>query len=160
VQRQIAALDPDLPVDDILTMQQILGKATASQSFSATLLLAFAILSLLLAAIGLYGVLSYLVSQRVTEIGIRIALGAQRAEVLRVVLFDGLTPVLFGLLIGLAGGATAARFIKTILYGTSPLDPIVFATMVGTLLLTAIVACALPALRASRIEPMQALRID
>ena len=160
VQRQVAALDPGLPVDDILTMQQILGKATASQSFSATLLLAFAILSLLLAAIGLYGVLSYLVSQRVTEIGIRIALGAQRAEVLRLVLLDGLSPVLLGLLIGLAGGATAARFIKTILYGTSPLDPIVFATMVGTLLLTAIVACALPALRASRIEPMQALRID
>jgi predicted permease len=160
VQRQVAALDPGLPVYDILTMQQILGKSTASQSFSATLLLAFAILSLLLAAIGLYGVLSYLVSQRVTEIGIRIALGAQRAEVLRLVLFDGLTPVLFGLLIGLAGGATAARFIKTILYGTSPFDPIVFATMVGTLLLTATVACVLPALRASRIEPMQALRID
>ena len=160
VQRQVSALDPGLPVYDILTMQQILGKATASQSFSATLLLAFAILSLLLAAIGLYGVLSYLVSQRITEIGIRIALGAQRAEVLRLVLLDGLTPVLFGLLIGLAGGATAARFIKTILYGTSPLDPIVFATMVGTLLLTAIVACALPAFRASRIEPMQALRID
>ena len=160
VQRQVAALDPGLPVDDILTMQQIVGKATASQSFSATLLLAFAILSLLLAAIGLYGVLSYLVSQRVTEIGIRVALGAQRAQVLRLVLFDGLSPVLLGLLIGLAGGATAARFIKAILYGTSPLDPIVFATMVGTLLLTAIVACALPALRASRIEPMQALRID
>ena len=160
VQRQVSALDPGLPVYDILTMQQILGKATASQSFSATLLLAFAILSLLLAAIGLYGVLSYLVSQRITEIGIRVALGAQRAQVLRLVLLDGLTPVLFGLLIGLAGGATAARYIKTILYGTSPLDPIVFATMVGTLLLTAIVACALPAFRASRIEPMQALRID
>ena len=160
VQQQVAALDPGLPVYDVLTMQQILGKATASQSFSATLLLAFAILSLLLAAIGLYGVLSYLVSQRITEIGIRVALGAQRAEVLRLVLLDGLTPVLFGLLIGLAGGAMAARYIKTILYGTSPLDPIVFATMVGTLLVTAIVACALPALRASRIEPMQALRID
>jgi len=160
VQRQVSALDPGMPVYDILTMQQILGKSTASQSFSATLLLAFAILSLLLAAIGLYGVLSYLVSQRVNEIGIRIALGAQRAEVLRLVLLDGLSPVLLGLLIGLAGGATAARFIKTILYGTSPLDPIVFATMAGTLLLTAIVACALPALRASKIEPMQALRID
>jgi predicted permease len=160
VQRQVSALDPGLPVYDILTMQQVLGKGTASQSFSATLLLAFAILSLLLAAIGLYGVLSYLVSQRVAEIGIRIALGAQRAEVLRLVLFDGLTPVLFGLLIGLAGGATAARLIKTILYGTSPLDPTVFATMVGALLLTAIAACALPALRASKIEPMQALRID
>jgi predicted permease len=160
VQQQVAALDPALPVYEVLTMQEILGKSTASQSFIATLVLAFAILSLLLAAIGLYGVLSYLVAQRVAEIGIRIALGAQRSDVLRLVLLDGLRPVLLGLLIGLAGGATAARFIRTILYGTSPNDPIVLATMVGSLLLTALVACALPAMRASKIEPMQALRID
>jgi predicted permease len=160
IQQQVAALDPALPVYDVLTMQQILGKSTASQSFSATLLLAFASLSLLLAAIGLYGVLSYLVAQRITEIGIRIALGAQRAEVLRLVLLDGLRPVFLGLLIGLAGGATAATLIRSILYGTSPLDPAVFAIMVGSLLLTAIIACALPAIRASRIEPMQALRVE
>ena len=160
VQQQVAALDPALPVYDVLSMQQVLGKSTATQSFSATLVLAFATLSLLLAAIGLYGVLSYLVAQRVTEIGIRIALGAQRAEVLRLVLLDGLGPVLLGLLIGAAGGATAANFIRSLLYGTSPLDPMVFAIMVGSLLLTALVACALPAIRASRIEPMQALRIQ
>jgi predicted permease len=160
IQQQVAALDPALPVYDVLTMQQILGKSTASQSFSASLVLAFASLSLLLAAIGLYGVLSYLVAQRITEIGIRIALGAQRAEVLRLVLLDGLRPVFLGLLIGLAGAATAATLIRSILYGTSPLDPVVFAIMVGSLLLTAIVACALPAIRASRIEPMQALRIE
>jgi predicted permease len=160
IQQQVAALDPALPVYDVLTMQQILGKSTASQSFSASLVLAFASLSLLLAAIGLYGVLSYLVAQRITEIGIRIALGAQRAEVLRLVLLDGLRPVFLGLLIGLAGGATAATLIRSILYGTSPLDPVVFAIMVASLLLTAIVACALPAIRASRIEPMKALRIE
>ena len=160
VQQQVAALDPALPVYDVLSMQQVLGKSTATQSFSATLVLAFATLSLLLAAIGLYGVLSYLVAQRVTEIGIRMALGAQRAEVLRLVLLDGLGPVLLGLLIGVAGGATAANFIRSLLYGTSPLDPMVFAIMVGSLLLTALVACALPAIRASRIEPMQALRIQ
>jgi ABC-type antimicrobial peptide transport system permease subunit len=124
------------------------------------LVVAFASLSLLLAAIGLYGVLSYLVAQRITEIGIRIALGAQRSEVLRLVLFDGLRPVFFGLFLGLAGGATAATFIRSILYGTSPLDPIVLLTMVGCLLLTALVACVLPALAASKIEPMQALRIQ
>jgi predicted permease len=160
VQQQVAALDPALPVSDILTMQQILGKSTATQSFSATLVLAFATLSLLLAAIGLYGVLSYLVAQRNTEIGIRMALGAQRSEVLRLVLFDGLRPVLIGLVIGLAGGSTAASFIRSILYGTSPLDPVVLITMVGGLLVTALVACVLPAIRASKIEPMQALRTE
>jgi predicted permease len=160
IQQQVSALDPALPVYDVLTMQQILGKSTASQSFSATLILAFAVLSLLLAAIGLYGVLSYLVTQRVTEIGIRIALGAQRSEVLRLVLLDGLRPVVIGLLIGLAGGAAAGGLIRSVLYGTSPLDPAVFATMIGSLLLTAVIACAVPAIRASRIEPMQALRAE
>jgi predicted permease len=160
IQQQVGALDPALPVYDVLTMQQILGKSTASQSFSATLVLAFASLSLLLAAIGLYGVLSYLVTQRITEIGIRIALGAQRSEVLRLVLLDGLRPVFFGLLIGLAGGATAGSLIRSILYGTSPVDPVVFTAMIGSLLITAILACVLPAIRASRIEPMQALRTE
>jgi ABC-type antimicrobial peptide transport system permease subunit len=160
IQQQVAALDPELPVYDVLTLEQIVGKATTTQSFSATLVLAFAVLSLLLAAIGLYGVLSYLVSQRITEIGLRIALGAQRSEVLRLVLLDGLRPVFLGLCIGLAGGATAATFIRSILYGTSPLDPTVLVTMVGSLLLTALLACALPAIRASRIEPMMALRAE
>lgn len=160
IQQQVAALDPTLPVFDVLTMQQVVGKSTASQSFSATLVLAFATLSLLLAAIGLYGVLSYLVAQRITEIGIRIALGAQRREVLRLVLLDGMGPVLVGLVIGVAGGVTAAMLIRSILYGTSPFDPIVFAIMVVSLLLTATVACVLPAIRASKIEPMQALRME
>lgn len=160
IQQQIAALDPAQPVYEILTMQQILGKSTASQSFSAMLVFAFAILSLLLAAIGLYGVLSYLVTQRIAEIGIRIALGAQRAEVLRLVLLDGLRPVFIGLSIGLIGGVAAATLIRSILYGISPMDPVVLVIMTASLLLTAIAACALPAIRASRIEPMQALRIE
>jgi predicted permease len=158
VQKQVEALDPALPVYDVYTMQQVIGRSTASQSFSATMVLAFAALSLLLAAVGLYGVLSYLVMQRVTEIGIRMALGAQRTEVLRLVFLDGIKPVLIGLLIGLVGGAGAGVLIRSILYGTRPLDPAVFAAMVTALLLTAMVACVVPALRASRIEPMEALR--
>lgn len=160
VQRQISALDPEMPSYKVRTMQQIIGEATASQSFSASLVLAFALLSLMLAAVGLYGVLSYLVTQRVSEIGIRMALGAQRGEVLRLVLVDGMRPVVIGLVIGLVGGAEAGVLIKSILYGTRPLDPLVFASMVGSLVLTAAIASAIPALRACRIEPTQALRTE
>ena len=160
IQKQISALDPEMPTYKVRTMQQIIGDATASKSFSASLVLAFALLSLMLAAVGLYGVLSYLVTQRMSEIGIRMALGAQRSEILRLVLFDGMRPVLFGLGLGLVGGAVAGMLIKSILYGTRPLDPIVFAGMVGSLLLTAAIASAIPALRACRIEPTQALRTE
>jgi predicted permease len=160
VQRQIASLDKQIAVYRVLTLPQIIGRATASKSFSASLVLAFALLSLMLAAVGLYGVLSYLVQQRVSEIGIRMALGAQRSQILRLVLADGMRPVVVGLILGLVGGAVAGMLIKSILYGTRPLDPIVFAGMIGSLLLTAAIASALPALRACRIEPTRALRIE
>ncbi|HEY1938254.1 MAG TPA: ABC transporter permease [Candidatus Angelobacter sp.] len=160
IQRQLSALDPELPIYRVLTMQQIVGRATASKSFSASLVLALALLSLVLAAVGLYGVLSYLVTQRIPEIGIRMALGAQRSEVLRLVLVDGMRPVLFGLVLGLMGGAVAGVLIKSILYGTRPLDPVVFAAMIGSLLFTSVIASAVPALRACRIEPTQALRTE
>jgi predicted permease len=160
LQKQMWALDQELPVYKMRTMQQIIGKATASQSFSTSLVLAFATLSLLLAAVGLYGVLSYLVTQRVSEIGIRMALGAQRSEVLRLVLIDGLRPVVIGMVIGTAGGAAAGMLIRSILFGTRPLDPAVFAAMIGCLGLTALIASSVPALRACRIEPTQALRIE
>ncbi len=117
-------------------------------------------LSLLLAAVGLYGVLSYVVSQHVSEIGIRIALGAQRGEVLRLILVDGLRPVFIGLLLGSGGGVVAGLLIKSMLYGTRPVDPAVFAAMVASLLLTALAASMVPALRACRIEPTQALRTE
>ncbi|HEY6414165.1 MAG TPA: FtsX-like permease family protein [Edaphobacter sp.] len=160
VQKQIAAIDPGLPVVDVLTVPQIVGQSTANADFSATLVLLFAGVSLLLAGVGLYGVLSYLVTQRVTEIGIRIALGAQRKQVLALVLRDGLRPVAIGLAVGVAGGAGVGFLIRSMLYATKPLEPVVFMSMVATLVLVAAGACAAPAWRASSIEPMQALRAE
>lgn len=158
IQQIAAGLDPDLPVSNILTMDQIIGQSTLDASFDTTLLLAFAILSLLLAAVGLFGVLSYVVTQRTTEIGIRIALGAQRGEVLRRTLLDGLKPAGVGLIAGLAGAAVAVRMIQSLLYGVEPLDAGVFAAVPAILLCVASAACLIPAWRASRLDPMQALR--
>ncbi|HVN94758.1 MAG TPA: ABC transporter permease [Terracidiphilus sp.] len=160
VQRVIQGMDRDLPVADVLTMDQLLGKSTLDQSFNTTLLSSFALLSLLLAAVGLFGVLSYIVAQRTSEIGIRIALGAQRQEVLRLMLVDGLWPAFAGLVLGLAASAATVRLMRSMLYETQPLDPMVFAAVTGTLLLVAAIACLAPAWRASRLDPVQALRTE
>ena len=160
VQKVIGQMDRDLPVANILTMEQILGQSTLSQSFDAKLLLAFAMLSLLLSAVGLFGVLSYIVSQRTTEIGVRIALGARREEVLKLMLLDGLRPALIGLVIGVGASIWASRLIQSLLYGTRPLDPIVFVAVSVVLLMIAALSCVMPAWKASRIDPMQALRAE
>jgi len=113
-----------------------------------------------LAAAGLYGVLTYLVTQRTSELGLRIALGARRDQLLRTVLFDGIRPALLGLFLGLIGSAAAVRLIRSMLYQTEPLDPMVFASVAAVLLAVATLACMLPAWRASRLDPMQALRTE
>jgi predicted permease len=160
IQRQISALEPELPVYNALTMDQILGKTSASQGFAANLVLAFAALSLLLAAVGLYGVLSYLTTQRTPDIGLRIAVGAQRSQLLRLVLFEGLRPALIGLIFGIAASALATQLLRSRLYGTGPLDPAAFAGAATMLLAVAVLACLIPACRASRIDPIQALRTE
>ncbi len=160
VQKIIAELDRNLPVADVLTMDQIIGQSTLNQSFDAKLLLTFAVLSLILAAVGLFGVLSYIVAQRTTEIGIRIALGAQREQVLKLMLMDGLRPALVGLALGVAASFGASRLIESLLFGTHPFDPVVFVTVSVVLLVIAAMACAMPAWRASRVDPMQALRSE
>jgi ABC-type antimicrobial peptide transport system permease subunit len=141
-------------------MEQIIGNETLNASFNADLVLAFAALSLLLAAVGLYGVLAYLVTQRTGEIGVRVALGAQRAHVLRLMLVDGLRPAAVGLFAGLAAGIGAARLIRNLLYGVKPLDPAVYLAVAILLMLTAAGACLQPAWRASRLNPVEALRTE
>jgi len=160
IQKEIGALDPQLPVVEVLTIPQIVGESTVNQSFSASLVLIFAGLSLLLAGVGLYGVLSYVVTQRVPEIGIRIALGAQRGQVLGLVLRDGLRPVVLGLVVGIGGGIAVGYVIRSLLYQTKPLDPTVFAVMAALMLAVAALASAAPAWRASSVDPMQALRTE
>jgi ABC-type antimicrobial peptide transport system permease subunit len=159
-QQAIADIDPDLAVANALTMDQILGKSIVAASFDATLQLAFALISLVLAAIGLFGVLSYIVAQHTAEIGIRIALGAQRRQVMRLMLRDGLQPALSGLVLGLIASTGGAQLIRSMLYGTRALDPAVYVLVSATLLVTAILACTLPAWRASRLDPMTALRME
>jgi putative ABC transport system permease protein len=160
VQQVIQSLDPHLPVAYVLTLNQVIGASTIEASFTSTLILAFAILSLVLAAVGLYGVLSYLVAQRTNEIGVRIALGAQREQVLRLMLLDGLRPAWIGLAIGLAGGAAASQLIRSMLYGIRPLDTSVFIGVAVVLTLVASISCLVPAWQASRVDPMRALRVD
>ena len=160
VERVIAQLDPDLPVSDVMTLSEAIGKSTIGAQFDSILVMAFAVIAVLLAAAGLYGVLSYLVAQRTGEIGIRIALGAKREQVLRLMLLDGLRPALFGLVLGLAGSVAVVRQIKSMLYETKPLDPIVFAAAAAMLMVVAAIACIAPAWRASRLDPMQALRTE
>ena len=160
VERIVSEMDHDLPVSDVLTMNQLVGKNTFDQSFNATLLTAFATLSLLLAAVGLFGVMSYIAAQRTTEIGIRIALGAKREQVMRKMLLDGMRPAALGLVLGLAASLEAGRLMRDLLYEIKPLDPAVFAVVAATLLAVAAIACTVPAWRASRLDPMQALRSE
>jgi predicted permease len=160
IQKALGELDPDLPVSDVLTMEQSIGRSTMDASFNSSLVLAFAVIALILAAVGLYGVLSYIVTQRTSEIGIRIALGAQRGTVMRLILSDGLRPAWIGLLLGLASSGFAVQLIRTMLYGTRALDLILFAEVGLVLSIVAAIACAIPAWRASRLDPMQALRTD
>ena len=160
VQKIFQSLDRDLAVSDILTMDQVIGVQTLDASFNASLLLIFALVSLVLAAVGLFGVMSYLAAQRTTEIGLRIALGAQRNQVLTLILRDGLRPALIGLAIGLATSAAMTRLIKSMLYQTQPLDPEIFSVVALTLLVVAVAACVIPARRAAQLDPMAALRME
>jgi putative ABC transport system permease protein len=160
LRREIATLDPDQPIYRVETMDRLLGRMVASSRLSMTLLLAFAATALLLASIGIYGVMAYTVTQRTHEIGIRMALGARRGDVLRLVVRQGMRLAVIGVLIGLAGAAALTRVMGSLLFGVSPTDPLTFAGV--ALLLSAVAALAsyVPARRAARVDPMAALRCE
>jgi predicted permease len=156
----IRAIDPEQPVVDIRTMVQVLDGTLTSQRFSALLLGVFAGVALLLAAVGIYSVLSYIVRGRSREIGIRTALGAQRADVLRLVIVEGMSPAFVGIAAGTIAALASAKVMKTLVFGVSASDPLTLAAVAATLALVALMASLVPAYRASRLDPVKVLRAD
>jgi predicted permease len=156
----IRAIDPEQPVGDVRTMVQVLDGKLTSQRFSALLLGVFAGVALLLAAVGIYSVLSYIVRGRSREIGIRTALGARTADVLRLVIVEGMWPALVGIAVGVIGALASARVMETLVFGVSASDPLTLAAVAVTLALVALMASLVPAYRALRLDPVKVLRAD
>jgi len=157
---QIHAIDPEIPVYDAATMDQRLKDSLARQRFSMTMLAAFAIFAMVLAAVGLYGVMAYLVEQGTGEIAIRMALGAQRSSVLAMILRQGMLMACAGIVLGLAGAGMLTRLMASLLFHVSTYDFATFSAVASLLLCVALAACVFPALKATRVQPMEALRID
>jgi predicted permease len=156
----ISAIDPEQPVVDVRTMVQVLDDKLAPQRFGALLLGVFAGLALLLAAVGIYSVLSYIVRGRSREIGIRRALGARTSDVIRLVIVESMSPVLVGLAAGTIAALASARVMRTLVFGVSASDPVMFAAAGATLALVAMMASLVPAYRALRLDPVKSLRAE
>src|SRR5437588_12119103 len=158
VTKAIHEVGPDLPIVDVMSMNDVMAKSVSPQRFNMLLLARFAGLALILAAVGIYSVLSYTVRRRVREIGIRMALGASNNDVIRMVLRDGLKPILVGVALGLAAALALSRVVSSLIFGVRATDPLTFAAVALLLLLVGIVATIIPAYRATRIEPVRILR--
>jgi putative ABC transport system permease protein len=156
----LASLDRELPLAGVRTMDEVIGRSIAERRFTMLLLASFASVAVLLAAIGVYGVLAYLVSQRTQEIGVRLAIGATPADVVRLFVREGAGLTLIGVAAGLAGAVAVTRALSTLLFGVTTTDPITFAGVAGTLGIVALLATYLPARRAAKVDPMAALRAD
>jgi putative ABC transport system permease protein len=154
----VQSLDPDLPVADTMTMDQRVHESLVGDRFMAILFGSFAAVALVLAALGIYGVMSFAVAQRTHEIGLRMALGARREQVLRQILRDGMTTSLIGVVLGSIGAYLAGRTMKGMLFGVEAIDPAAFSIVTGLLLVCAALACLIPAMRAASVDPMTALR--
>ena len=157
---EMRLLDPDQPADGVYPMEQLVGTAMIVQRASAQFTAGFAAVALLLATMGLYGVIAYVAAQRVPELAIRMALGAQSGDVLRLVLRQGVVLALVGIGVGLAASLAITRLLASLLYGLTPTDPATFALVAIGLVTVTLVACLLPARRASRLDPMMALRLE
>ena len=160
VRSEIHQVDPDQPIANIRTMDQVLGEETASRRLGMTLLTIFAGLALLLSSLGIYGVLAYFVVEHTQEIGVRLALGAQRRDILGLVLKKGMVLALVGVAIGLVGAFALTRLMKSLLYGVSTADPLTYAVITLLLIMVALCACYLPARRATEVDPMVALTYE
>jgi putative ABC transport system permease protein len=160
IKTELRKIDNDLPVGNVFTLKKLLRDSTATRRFNLGLISAFALLALVLSAIGLYGVTSYGVNQRTTEIGIRMAVGAQPKDVLKLILREGLVLTVIGTLFGIAGALVVTRFLSSVLFGVSVTDPAIYLIASGLLLVVATAACFWPARRAAAVQPLDALRYE
>jgi putative ABC transport system permease protein len=160
VRRAIDEVDPNLAISQVRMLQDIVDRASDQMSFTMILLAIAATVALLLGAIGIYGVISYIVAQRTGEIGVRLAMGAEPRTVARMILRQGGMVTLLGIVAGLIAALAGSQLIRSLLYGVSPRDPIVFSLTTVALLVVALLACWLPARRASRLSPLDALRTE
>jgi putative ABC transport system permease protein len=160
VKSQVWSVDKNMPMFEVRTMEQILDEDTSQRRFQSFVMSVFAGLALVLASIGLFGVLASLVSQRTQEIGIRMALGAQPRDVLRMVAGEGLRLVLLGVVIGVGAGVALSRYLASLFFGVSPASPATYVEVALLMIAIALIACLFPALRAVRVNPMVALRYE
>jgi putative ABC transport system permease protein len=160
IRHVLSQIDPDIPMDNVQTLRAISAERSFMRRLTTTVLGVFALTALLLAALGIYGVMAYSMSRRTNEIGVRIALGACMADIVRMVLHQGAKLALIGVGIGLAGSLVLGRLISSFLFGVTAYDPITFVFVVVVLTLAALMACYFPARRATKIDPMEALRYE
>jgi putative ABC transport system permease protein len=158
IRREVQSVDPDVPVFAVRSMEEVVARSMAERRFALEILGFFAFIALLLACIGIYGVMAYTFSQRTHEIGIRIALGAQRQHILRLALGEGMLLVAFGLAAGLFGALLLTQFLRSMLFAVKPTDPVTFIAIAALLAAVALLACYIPAHRATRVDPLVALR--
>ena len=160
IKAELRKVDNDLPLGNVATLEEKLRDSTATRRFNLGLISAFAVLALALSAVGLYGVMSYGVNQRTTEIAIRMAVGAEPKDVLKLILREGLVLAFVGTLLGVAGAFALTRFLSSVLFGVSATDPAIYLAAAGLLLIVAIAACFWPARRAAAVQPLEALRYE